>query len=318
MPQSFPHYLLLLLFVLHCSTIRRPDPDVFVRAAGDGQNEILRTFLKNGANANAPNRHLVYPLRMAATWGHTDSVMLLLDSGANINAQVVGSPSRATALEGAASEGHMETVKLLLSRGADVNLTAPIVAASANGHTEIVRLLIKNGANVNAQNNEHTTALFEATKSGHIEIVNLLLASGVDVHWEAKGAGNRSALVLASGRGDLKLVKLLLGAGANRKVHTSKSLIAVIGYKDHPENLQREIIRLLLKAGADPNASDHFGLSVLGMASLYKRSTLIKELIHYGADVNAKDRDGRTALSIAREHQFNDIIRMLEKAGAKD
>ena len=52
----------------------------------------------------------------AAKNGHIEVVRLLLDNGADINANFFGS----TALKYSAMNGHVEVVKFLLDKGADV------------------------------------------------------------------------------------------------------------------------------------------------------------------------------------------------------
>ena len=60
-------------------------------------------------------------LTVASEEGDPKVVKLLLDKGANINAQ---QNDGHTALMAAIRAGHIESVKLLLSRGADVNAEA--------------------------------------------------------------------------------------------------------------------------------------------------------------------------------------------------
>ncbi|KAE9385780.1 ankyrin, partial [Gymnopus androsaceus JB14] len=56
------------------------------------------------------------PLMIAAEIGHLDVVSVLIEEGANVNAQ---SEDGSTALRQASQEGHLEIVKLLLNHGAE-------------------------------------------------------------------------------------------------------------------------------------------------------------------------------------------------------
>ena len=85
----------------------------------------------------------------------------------------------------AASKGHTETVKVLLESGAKVNeknkdgITSLMVAAS-KGHADIVQVLITNGAKVNEKNRDGITSLMVAALNGHTETVKALLEAGAD------------------------------------------------------------------------------------------------------------------------------------------
>jgi len=83
-------------------------------AALNGQLEIARRLRMQGAELEPRGWT---PLIYAATGGHDDVVVYLLDQGANINAQ---SPNGTTALMMAVRESRGSTFDLLLRRGADV------------------------------------------------------------------------------------------------------------------------------------------------------------------------------------------------------
>jgi hypothetical protein len=83
-------------------------------AAALGHLEDARRFL---STASGEQRHLA--LAVAAQYGHTEIVRLLLDAGEDPNRfNPVGGHSHSTPLHQAAGNGHLETVKLLVERGA--------------------------------------------------------------------------------------------------------------------------------------------------------------------------------------------------------
>jgi hypothetical protein len=96
-------------------------------------------------------------LEWAAGSGQTETVRLLLDRGADINAK--DEQFSMTALMSAARKGHIEVVKLLLARGADIKLkevngkTAAIVAAEADFH-DIAKLIEGVSGLVNSADSE--------------------------------------------------------------------------------------------------------------------------------------------------------------------
>ena len=88
-------------------------------------------------------------------------------------------------------------------------------------------------------------------------------------------------------------------------------------YSDHAQGRYLEIIKHLIKSGANLNAKDNDGKTALmyavdGIESL----DIVKLLINSGADVNIKDNDGENAL----DHAYfanADIRKILQEAMKK-
>ncbi|KAF7130889.1 hypothetical protein CNMCM5793_003759 [Aspergillus hiratsukae] len=152
-------------------------------------------------------------LRAASAEGHDKIVRLLLEDGADPNAQ------SGSALLAASKEGHDKIVKLLLNQGADPNPQSgsALLAASKEGHDKIVWLLLFNGADPNPQSG---SALLAASKEGHDKIVQLLLNQGADPN-----AQSGSALLAASKEGHNKIVQLLLDNGADINAQGRSALL---------------------------------------------------------------------------------------------
>jgi hypothetical protein len=127
-------------------------------------------------------RKVPAPLYYAARSGLTKIASLLLDKGADVNAQ---GGEYVNALQAASEGGHEHIVELLLGKGANVNAQAgkygsALYAVSWGGHEQIVKLLLKKGANVNAQGGHYGNALQAASWGGHEQIVKLLLEKGAN------------------------------------------------------------------------------------------------------------------------------------------
>ena len=142
------------------------------------------------------------PLCYASFMGFYFAVQVLLEEGADPNAQ--GGRYENAALQAASAEGHEQIVKLLLDNGANVDAQcgsygSALQAASAKGHEQIVKLLLDNGANVNAQGGIFGSALYAASANRHGQIIGLLYDNGanVDPRDEYQTARFRRFLILA-------------------------------------------------------------------------------------------------------------------------
>ncbi|OGE53750.1 hypothetical protein PENARI_c007G07930 [Penicillium arizonense] len=130
----------------------------------------IRNLLEYSAGGRYGNA-----LQAACSKGHDNTVQILLECGADVNAQ--GGLYR-NALQAACSEGHDNTVQLLLECGANVNAQgglygSALQAACSEGHYNTVQLLLEHGADVNSQGGLYATALQAAHSKGHDEIAPL-------------------------------------------------------------------------------------------------------------------------------------------------
>jgi ankyrin repeat protein len=141
------------------------------------QPGVLRVLLGNGKNAEPANRLM----EMAVRRGYADSVEVLLDAGAGIDAR---SASGSTALYDAALAGNGAMVSLLVNRGAEVNAvetgsgTTPLYAAAALGREEAVAILLLGGANPNLVGKEGGSPLHAAESNGYRTIAERIRAAG--------------------------------------------------------------------------------------------------------------------------------------------
>ena len=88
-------------------------------AVKDGDAYCVQLLLVAGADINAVNNKGHVALLLAAGFGHTQTVKILVEHGADINTADISFGR--TALFWAALNGHTEIVKLLIEHGADLN-----------------------------------------------------------------------------------------------------------------------------------------------------------------------------------------------------
>lgn len=85
----------------------------------------------------------------------------------------------------AAGMGEVETLVALMNRGANIDARAvktwtPLSAAADGGHVEVVKVLLSAGVDVDNVRGDGNSALFWAAFEGHIKIVRILLENGAD------------------------------------------------------------------------------------------------------------------------------------------
>lgn len=132
---------------------------------------------------------------------------------------------------------------------------------------------------------------------------------------DAVDKNGRSALTIASAKGDLAIVQTLLDAHATvdadleRSHATALNVAAMLGHN--------EIVKRLLAAGADRNATDKYGTNLLMVAAASGSTELTELVLPLGIDVNAKRKQGgETALDFALGRYHWGVARLLFEKGA--
>ncbi|KAI4940771.1 hypothetical protein J4E91_011258 [Alternaria rosae] len=216
----------------------------------------------------------------------------------------------------AALLGFSTVTRLLLDKGADVNAQGgscgnALQAASERGHEQVVKMLLDQGADVNAQHGLDGNALYAASSGGHEQVVKMLLDQGADVN--AQGGLCSNALQVASDRGHEQVVKMLLNKGAevNAQGVLYSNALQAASYKGH-----EQVVKTLLNQGADVNAQHWLNGSALYAASERGHKQVVKILLDQGADVNAQGGLYSNALQAASFEGYEQVVKMLLDAGA--
>lgn len=147
------------------------------------------------------------PLQDSCFCGDLESVVLLLDSGADINTRSINNH---TPLYQATRKDHLKVVRVLLSRGADpkiidIHNISPLQHATSS---EVVKMLVDFGADIHATDRNNDTPLIDASGDGRLSAVEELCKLGSDINH--RGRRGRTAIHQATERNQLPTVKYLL------------------------------------------------------------------------------------------------------------
>ena len=161
-----------------------------------------------------------------------------------------------------------------------INSAAEIAlkGAFANRDDKKIREAIKDGARVNVRNRDGSTLIEYAIASGNKSLVELVVDHGADL-------------------------------GATTRGFTPLMSAAWYGRVD--------MMRLIIRGGADINARDDYGRTALMLAVSQNKAAAVKYLLSKGADKNLRESDGYTALDIGIKEKRYAIVQLLRAAGAK-
>ncbi len=135
------------------------------------------------------------------------------------------------------------------------------------------------------------TALQVASHSGDVAKVTLLLEAGAD----PRGKGKCAALILATHGEHREIVALLLAAGAATEEEDGYGRTALMYAVWEGRD---DIVALLVQANAQPNVIDRDGRVLFHEAIILGKMAIV-ELLIKNVDLYLKDTAGRTALTLA-------------------
>lgn len=319
---------LAIAITLATPAISAADSSDLFQAIRNGDSAYIKAHLTK-PEIEVRDRRGATPLMHAAAFGNLETMKVLLDAGADVNAR---NDFDATALLWAAR--NPQKARLLLEHGADVNVqskqgrTPLMVASLRHEGTANVAVMLAKGADVKAKGGRRgETALAMAASVGNTAAVKMLLAKGADPN-DLDGGG-MSSLNRASYGKQVEAVRTLLPksadvnnankSGGNTQRNGALSRFGITALHNAAAFGPTEMVRDLLKAGATVNAPDNRGLTPLhfAIASDAPSVEIVRVLLQAGANVNARDTSGETPLDWAEKFAYPDMLAVLKTAGAK-
>lgn len=265
-------------------------------------------------------------------------IELLLEVGADVNAQDGKSYGYSCPLGYAVHKRDQKLVGKLLELGADPDSLSGqfgtvLRSAVSSGETEIATLLIENGADVNLNDSDFGSPIYAAARGKRENMIKLLLEAGAD-----PSGGNGSPLAAACSSGKIHIVQMILDAGVDPLMQKD-----IPGYalQEAAQWGHLDICKLLISKGVDINTqggeNGYASLSLLQentdqihrnalRAALANRhtayngstNTTITYLLSAGANVNAPPSGIHiSTLAAAVYSSHGDFVDKLLAAGAE-
>jgi ankyrin repeat protein len=267
-------------------------------AARDANEAITRRLVEGGADLNLTNADGATAQIIAIVNDRFDYAKTLLDLGADPND---GSLYQAVLMRDA-------TTDWLAKDGTQWRADH----ANQLNALDLVRIYLESGADPNkpfvgqlhstsmcCDTKENATPLFRAAIAADVEALKLLIEHGGDIEWVQSGGGEgggfgpqtagRTPLMVAmnGGRG----VGMAGGPGDIREGKAPP-------FREKANREPIDAVKVLLAAGANPDAVTSEGESALHLAAKDGKLDIVRALAEAGATLDLRNKDGKTALEI--------------------
>jgi ankyrin repeat protein len=254
------------------------------------------------------------PLAKAVSENDLATVKALAFNTRNINA--IETPGGMGLLAEAVDHGNREIVEVLLLAGANVNARTeggrtPLMAVSEKTTVELVRDLLAYGANINARDDFGDDAVIIAAEASNVGVLKELISAGARV--DATNSVGHNALFGAA-RNNVEAVDLLIKSGANLNARDEDGQTVLMAMAPYGE---LATFQALISKGAALDVTDYEGRTVLMSAVANEDSAIAEFLIRMGADIEAQASDGTTALMVAAQGDRTKTLSLLIAAGSK-
>jgi ankyrin repeat protein len=286
-------------------------------AAAAGRWNVLSIFISRGFPVeyqDSTNRETC--LMLALKGHHFELVEKLLQAGASLTRDNWG----IAPIHTAAKEGDCVLIKYLCEKQKTlVNFpsqndkkSTPLHLAAAGGQLEAVKTLVALGAPLNARDRDGKTPLHFAFQNGHEQVAKYLLQHAADItltmnggwtclHYAAKGSF--PSLVELSLSLQPSMISVKTHPEGHSPLHSAmyQELPQTSKARSMEQNQQKslqqvEVIKILLRYGADVDALDNFDYVPLHLAVRNGRLDFAQMLLNRGARKDVRNKNGNTPI----------------------
>lgn len=176
----------------------------------------------------------------------------------------------------------------------------------------ILFILIREIQNIDIIDHQNSTALHLSADHNCVKCVQLLANKKAAL--DRKDVHGRTPLMLASARGYIDIVHILMKAGANPNLGNQEGQTPLHLMVTHRDFQTAKM--LLSHPNINVNAIDHNGRTALHWAIVKRSKKLISILLQHKINVNIADVNGKLALHIALAQGRGDFASLLLQAGS--
>jgi len=284
-------------------------------AARNGSEELVRRLLGAGADVKATNGDGATAMMLAIVNDRFDMAATLLEAGADAND---GSLYEAIVMRDAPTDWRARDGSRLRAshpnRLTALDLVARLLDAGADPNKPFAGQMHSTSMCCDTQGSG--TPFFRAAVAADVDSLKLLVAHGADLEWKLPRVEGAPPMPFGDNTGLTPLMvainggKGLLMDGGPGDIREN-----TIGVFREPGNrTPADAVRLLLEAGANPNALNPAGDSALHIAAHDGRLEPMRALIAGGASVDLRNAKGLTALQLVEKmgpRKMNDIAEMV-------
>ena len=279
-------------------------------AVRNGHENVVRALVKSGADLKATNGDGVTPTSIAIVNDRFDLARTLLDLGADPNdgalffaVDMHDATTDMRARDGSRLRADhpnqltaLDLVKLLLERGADPN--KPFVGQIHN-------------TSLCCGEEQNASPFFRAAIASDVEVLKLMIQHGAQLEWsptEIKKKTDGDDAGGGQGRGananvgkTAAMVTMAGGRGAPFAAGPGFERLIAPPYREPAIREPGQALKVLLEAGANPNAKSTDGSTLLHQAVTARRTDMIRALVAAGAKLDTVNKDNLTPLQLAEK-----------------